>query len=703
MKKLKKAVKKVLKSTGQLVNNVTNTQVINLGLSEKTIQGLHYSATESGLFNFDWYQAHYGSFEDSYTAFKDYLNKSVYSNVNPSALFDNEYYQRMNMDIYHQNQSPLAHFMLHGSGEGRASSALMPRWTPNEELHPKTSTPLKEQKIAICLHIYYNDFIERFYDCLSAFPVKFDVFITIKEESEVSRAKAKFSSISNCGSVKVAIAPNRGRNFGPMLVNFSDELLEYDLMCHLHSKKSLYSGREQTQWSDYLNTFLLKDAHVVSMTLRHFEENPEFGLYFPTSFPMMPCWVNHWTCNKHFAAQMFEDWGIKPKGDFLAYPVGGMFWARPKAIKQMLKQSYAYDDFPEEPLPNDGSWLHALERAMALLPEKNGYKSFYYHPPLGKFTTDSSYITSSYFKPQPTMAGELNAFDIVSFDIFDTVARRKYFYPDYAKMLNEKWLLEEGFVPEGTEFVRIRNEAEFDVRKSKSFKGDVDIFETYQHLEKKFGWNAKQSKEFATREFEYDLSMMLPKQEMVDWVNELSDLGKEIIFVTDIYYTVDQIELLLKKIGVTGSYSLYVSTDIQKRKDTGEVWQFLKGELHHKAKLRKELSDKAAAQLKEKQKDLDKTAKDSSQHTTLMEEIDKLALLKDYREQSFLHVGDNVRADAQLCGDFGFQTMHILNPYDKWLIAGFEDVFSKENVTEKDILKWGPLICSFGRYPFFGE
>merc|ERR1712187_370966 len=108
----------------------------------------------------------------------------------------------------------------------------------------------------------------------------------------------------------------------------------------------------------------------------------------------------------------------------------------------------------------------------------------------------------------------------------------------------------------------------------------------------------------------------------------------------------EQISKMLRKIGISVPYTLLVSSDIKKRKDTGTMWKDVKSR------------------------------------------VDKL-------EKSFVHVGDNVRSDAQICGDFGLQNVHILNPLDKWNIAGFA---TPDFENELDIHKWGKLVSNFGRY-----
>lgn len=610
-------------------------------------------AKQLGLFDAKWYQEHYGSFPSDWLAFKDYVRKSSFANVNPSPEFDTETYLRSNVDIYHAGVSPLLHYMYHGKNEGRVWSRALPRWTPKDNLIPKETSTWRQQKIAIVLHIFYADFVEKFAECLEKFPTTVDVFVTAATKGIADNAKTTFNKLNKVNRVKVAECENRGRNFGPFLVHFSKELLNYDLMCHLHSKKSLYSGREQTQWFDYQNQFLLKDKHVTSSVLRLFDEKKELGLYYPTSFWMMPAWVNHWTCNKPFAKEFVDEWGVDIQDNFVNYPVGGMFWARPAALEPLLNKTYHYDDFPAEPLPNDGSKLHALERVLGPLAERQGFEQFFYYAPLGRFTQDKTSISSSYYKPVSSLLADLSNFEIVSFDIFDTVLRRKYYEPDYAKYLLGQDLTKESHFSSPEEFVIARNKAELVCRQTKEFQGDVSIKEIYKQLAETLEVSEELASDWMNKEFYYDLDMALPKDEMVEIVKQLALQKKEIWFVTDIYYTKQQVELMLRKIGVAVPYRLFVSSALGMRKDAGTMWAHVKK-------------------------------------------------LVSTSEKRFVHVGDNVRSDAQICGDFGLQNIHILNPIDKWCLAGMQNI-NIDPSQELSVLKWGPIIANFGRYPFFGE
>jgi FMN phosphatase YigB (HAD superfamily) len=619
------------------------------------IRTAYVSAIASGLFNTEWYEARYGKFEHPILAFQDYVEKSKYSNANPSSAFDTEYYHRCNIDIYHADQSPLLHYIFHGKQEGRRAAPEQIKWHPKKAIVAVDDPAWQNQKIAICLHIFYPDFVEKFADCLRHFPCQIDVFVSVSHADIQSQVEQTFSEIPQVKFLKTAVAPNRGRNFGPMLVEFGKDLLNYDLMCHLHSKKSLYSGREQTQWFDYLNQYLFKDRHVVACLLRLFQNQPQLGMYYPTSFWMMPAWVNHWTCNKPFAQGFEHDWGIECKENFINYPVGGMFWARPAAIKQLLESDFDYEDFPAEPLPNDGSWLHALERSVGLLAEKNGYEQFFYYPPTGQFTKDKSYIFAPYVKTSEVLFNDLRNHHIVSFDVFDTVVRRQYCQPEYAKFKLGKILSDAGLFGSAESFVKMRNDLEFQLRQLKNFQGDVSISEVYAEMAKVLDADQEQVNSWMHMEFDLDLEQIVEKDEMVQLIHRLHEIGREIWFVTDIYYTRQQVEAVLKKAGLIMPHHLYVSSELGKRKDTGTMWQYI-------AELVKESG------------------------------------------KSFVHVGDNVRSDAQLCGDYGLTNVHILHPLEKWQASGFAAVLTKDKcLDESHTLKWGALVSNLGRYPLLGD
>jgi lipopolysaccharide biosynthesis protein len=71
---------------------------------------------------------------------------------------------------------------------------------------------------------------------------------------------------------------------------------------------------------------------------------------------------------------------LLPKTTF-NFPLGTMFWARTAALKPLLELGLLWDDYPAEPVPGDGSLLHALERLLPFVVEKAGFRSLVTHVP----------------------------------------------------------------------------------------------------------------------------------------------------------------------------------------------------------------------------------------------------------------------------------------------------------------------------------
>lgn len=616
---------------------------------------LFQNAVELNLFDPTWYQHQYKLyFQSPKEAFDDYMRKSKFSNVAPSLNFDPVSYFHNNPDVYSVSESPLQHYVNFGRGEGRAAFPLRPLWNSSNNIEVSNYAHKREGKYVVVLHIFYEDFIKRFHNAFMDVDFEFDLIITTTSKEVENKAKRFFEKNPSIKKITVSRIPNKGRNFGGFLVEHSKEILEYDFICHLHSKKSLYSGSEQIHWAEYLLEYLARDKQILSKMLNILEQDEKLGLFYPTTFWNMPQWTCHWLKNKGTGNQILTDWfGLKQEKDFFAYPAGGMFWAKTKAIKPILEREWSYDDFPGEPIPADGTVLHALERILPVVAENEGYDSFYYYPPTGEFTKDESFIFLEYqFGLDFRMNMLCSQQEICSFDIFDTLVWRKFYEPDYAKYLLPE---RSNLSMSGEEFVQLRNEAEFNIRKKKKFKGDVSIFEVYEELAANGIIDADDVDKLADLEFEIDLSMIMPKEEMVNFLNGLSDQGKAIYIVSDTYYSKKQIEKLLSVVGVKASYRLYVSSDVQLRKDNGTVWEYLSKDLKSKGKL-----------------------------------------------QKFVHIGDNVVSDSQIPGDFGLNTLHILAPKDKWQAQNLHPIpqraYGVSNIVE--MKKWGLLLASNGVSPF---
>ncbi|EKD69921.1 MAG: glycosyl transferase, group 1, partial [uncultured bacterium] len=110
-------------------------------------------------------------------------------------------------------------------------------------------------------------------------------------------------------------------------------------------------------------------------------EDDHLGIVYPDDPHLMG-----WTENKPAADKLALrlDMNNLPDGNF-SFPIGNMFWVRPKAIQPLFDLKFTWDSYPVEPLPGDGTLLHALERISPLVVEKLGYKRLVtYIPGIGR-------------------------------------------------------------------------------------------------------------------------------------------------------------------------------------------------------------------------------------------------------------------------------------------------------------------------------
>jgi lipopolysaccharide biosynthesis protein len=116
---------------------------------------------------------------------------------------------------------------------------------------------------------------------------------------------------------------------------------------------------------------------MASRILDRFAADKELGLVFPDD---PNAWG--WTENKAVAADLAARLGLGPLPDrHFQFPIGTMFWARTAALRPLLALDWGWDAYPEEPLPYDGTLLHAIERLLPSIAVYSGYHIATTHVP----------------------------------------------------------------------------------------------------------------------------------------------------------------------------------------------------------------------------------------------------------------------------------------------------------------------------------
>lgn len=233
---------------------------------------------------------------------------------------------------------------------------------------------LSNLDVVIHAHVYNPNYIKKLAKGIKNFPNS--LFLISVPNSGVEKKVLEVFHKKKQTNIKTEIVPNRGRNFGPMLNVFSEEILRHEILIHIHSKASngmtfrFFWGR--ILWRDlYLSRKKIKNNSL-------FFTDPKVGVLSTFSLAWTPP-VFGWGGSFRKAEILVPGVTSRFKeGSIFLYPIGGMFWARVSAIRPIFEEINSYDKFPEEHLNmreirSGQTTEHVLERLIGIVPETLGF------------------------------------------------------------------------------------------------------------------------------------------------------------------------------------------------------------------------------------------------------------------------------------------------------------------------------------------
>ena len=230
-------------------------------------------------------------------------------------------------------------------------------------------------KIAVQVHLFYEDLIEEIINKTNNIPVLFDLYITITNSNLVNSVENYIKQYSKSNSYEILLVDNRGRDILPFLTQMKYNYKKYKYICHIHSKKSITSPEIGFLWRNYLFNNLLGNMNIISETLNNFEKNTKLGFIFPETFYGIIKHFYHLTKQTlywmNFLSSILFPNSIA--GKLLDFPAGNMFWAKTKAIYQI----FIFDlskYFPKENDQTNDTIMHGIERIWLYLVKFNFFK-----------------------------------------------------------------------------------------------------------------------------------------------------------------------------------------------------------------------------------------------------------------------------------------------------------------------------------------
>ncbi|WP_428332600.1 rhamnan synthesis F family protein [Novosphingobium sp.] len=200
------------------------------------------------------------------------------------------------------------------------------------------------------IHAFYPDVVREMLSYFKGDALNGRFFITTTTDND-HKAIAKIVEKRGFTNCKIVLIDNRGRDIGPFLDYAVDFASAGDVICHVHTKKSPdVGGNYGEKWRKQLYGALLTQTAIDAF------RDPALGLLFPDT----PRTVG-WGKNRIFCAQIATHFGTKLKSHPGPMPVGNMFFTRVEVANAMRNATKDFD-WPREPVPYDGTILHAIER-----------------------------------------------------------------------------------------------------------------------------------------------------------------------------------------------------------------------------------------------------------------------------------------------------------------------------------------------------
>lgn len=611
--------------------------------------------SQSPLFDEQWYLNQYPDVRESgMGALEHYLQHGWRAGRSPGPLFDSADYLKRHPDVAASGKEPLSQFLEFGSQEERFAQSgfyepLADRWGESKPV-PLLHKPSEQLTIAVAVHVFYLDVFEEICSYLKNIPYHFNLLITTPDPANESPIRSIVSRSGIDATLFLKISQNRGRNFGPLLVEYSGLLLHHDLFLHLHTKKSLHSGSDAFAWRAHLYKSLLGNRYLVSAIIDRFA-NDNTGVLFPATYSWLPYWAHHWLSNSHLIKPFYERLGIPYERPltYLDYPVGSMFWARPEALKPLLEEKWRYEDFPPEQGQNDGTVAHVIERSIVTIAKHEKYSFIEFDYDAGSFRRNWSRKNLYQYagRTPEDLKTRIRANDVISFDIFDTLLTRTVLTPDALQQFTG-WLLGQRN-PALESFFAVRKQSEELARKRRNYEGDVNLDEIYRTFPNTAAWDEDTIASAKQLEIELENRAFCVRKDVVEALSYARSVGKRVVAVSDTYFSRTFIESLLRSFGLLEFFDeIYLSSECGKRKDRGDMWDFLL----------------SAEQL---------------------------------NSRRMLHIGDNEHSDAQLPGDRRIETFHVMSPATLMAQSGFEIPAKRTWTTD---IALGPVAARFFNSPF---
>jgi len=216
---------------------------------------------------------------------------------------------------------------------------------------------------AVVLHLYYPELWPEIRRDLDAAGIAFDLFVSLSGAAAAPMGVSEDIQAAY-PDARIAKVPNRGRDMLPFVLAVgSGALAPYLAIAKIHGKISPHL-QDGGRWRRQLISGLLPPD--CAERLEAFVALPQAQLW--TADGALLRGKAGWGANRPRGGEIYD----RALPETLAFPAGGMFWAKPAAISRSASLGLGLSDFETEAGFVDGTTAHTIERLIGILALEGG-------------------------------------------------------------------------------------------------------------------------------------------------------------------------------------------------------------------------------------------------------------------------------------------------------------------------------------------
>jgi len=241
---------------------------------------------------------------------------------------------------------------------------------------------ISPEKTVLVMHLYYADMAGHYLSFARNMPEGSSIFITTSSDKIRQLTEEQIKKDPD-HHYEIIPTENRGRDISAMWVAARKKTYGFDLICFVHDKKSGQNkpGSVGISWGERNLCNLLKTKELINNIISLFDSQKYLGLLV-TMPPIHGKYAEHydhpWGTNYKITRKFLEKLDVNVPIDESKNPItafGSCYWYRKAALEKLFSHDFHYEDFPEEPLAEDGTVSHAVERSLPFVAQSAGYYS----------------------------------------------------------------------------------------------------------------------------------------------------------------------------------------------------------------------------------------------------------------------------------------------------------------------------------------